>query len=676
MNRFASKVARRLKLYLDRLQYEALSPRRSRSEIQQRLGLANVSARQSWNQDVATIVNGFSPLPVLPRESASPDGAHFRIAGRRIAIPDEAKNGIDWHLEPVFNVRWPRQFVGGLSDFCDGSDLVLLWHLNKMTFLLELTNRDSPAAAGGQVYEYIDSWCRANPYRVGMNWRSPMEAGTRLVHWLTAMQRVGIDAIPDDAVSERIVRSVLRQAEFVAAATERASVPNNHLIGEAATLFTISVFCNSFSASREWRELAEATLLAEVERQILDDGFQFESSINYHAYVLDFLLLYFRAKAVANDAPAPGVLAGAVRLAETLCRVVAPSGALPQIGDDSISEFFVLRDAGTTNGVGDRVRFSDFLKPEALKSFREFEWAVPLLDVERPLQEFHQFQDAGVGVLRTADAYVLMTCGPQHSREYSHGHLHNDVGGVAVELFGEPVLIDAGTGLYTRDDELRKYFKGARAHNVLIVDGVDAMESQRTFAWKNIVSGSLEPLIRLDADSAYMSCARELPGTGGARFSHTRLVALHHNDVVIIDRLHRLNNGTVDNDVHQFEILHHTPLTGDRVVGEGTSFSLTMKRGPIGFSFWSPETMTVGRHSEAHRDSRYSSEYGVVEYGTTLITSGVVANDQPTIVISVIGSGEARVEFDGSGASIDTGHSSLRLDLETERLSLKGNYGE
>ena len=650
------KVARRLRLYRERIRFEVVGLRLSRTEVDLELGLPK-RVDSSWQSMLRAIVDGFSPLPMLPREAPSTAEAQIHVAGQSFPTSSD----IDWHLDPVFGVQWPRQFVGAIADYRDGSDLVLLWHVNKMTFLLDLTNQ--PDGAGEDVYRHIDSWCRANAYRVGMNWRSPMEAGTRLVHWLTAMQRVGPDSIPGEAASERIVRSLVDQARFVAAATERAAVPNNHLIGEAATLFAITVFCNSFSASKSWRELAETTLLAEATRQILDDGFQFENSINYHIYVLDFLLLYFRAKAVGDDEPAPELMDAAVRLAETLCRVVSPTGRLPQVGDDSISEFFTLRDRARPEIAGTRVRFSDFLKPSLCQSFRDTSWALRLLDVEAPIELFHGFHDAGIAVLRDENAHLLLTCGPQHERDYSHGHLHNDVGGIDLEVSGQPLFVDTGTWLYTRDDVARRYFKGARAHNVILVDGVDAMRSRHTFAWENVETGTLGLPVRLDTNAAFATCTVNLHGRDDSRFRHQRLASLLPEGAVFVDRLEPLASA----EGHQFEALFHSPIgwKPDDVVENGWLANDVSSK----VTFAANQQIAVARHEG--EEARYSTEYGVIQEGSLLIVSGEV--NTPTMVTTIVSSLTTHVEFGENEILIRLGDVALRVECGEQLTIMKSD---
>jgi hypothetical protein len=72
---------------------------------------------------------------------------------------------------------------------------------------------------------------------------------------------------------------------------------------------------------------------------------------------------------------------------------------------------------------------------------------------------------------------------------YAHGHA--DALSVTLDCTGIPVLIDPGTFSYTGDPRWRQYFRSTRAHNTVVVDGLDQAEQVSAFVWSQPYKASL-----------------------------------------------------------------------------------------------------------------------------------------------------------------------------------------
>jgi len=119
-----ARVVRRLQLWRDRYRYEVKRPV---------LGNAGVAARLVPDAGVdVTAPGGFAAL--LQRHLAVTPQAP--VWERRGGV--EVAGEVDWHLEPHFGVRWPSRLETSITDKLPGSDVVLLWHKNKMMPLLDL----------------------------------------------------------------------------------------------------------------------------------------------------------------------------------------------------------------------------------------------------------------------------------------------------------------------------------------------------------------------------------------------------------------------------------------------------------------------------------------------------------------------------------------------------------
>jgi hypothetical protein len=65
---------------------------------------------------------------------------------------------------------------------------------------------------------------------------------------------------------------------------------------------------------------------------------------------------------------------------------------------------------------------------------------------------------------------------------HSSGHGHADLLSVHCAAFGEPLVVDAGTGAY-QPPEVRDYFRSTSAHSTIVVDGRSQATPFGPFGW-------------------------------------------------------------------------------------------------------------------------------------------------------------------------------------------------
>jgi hypothetical protein len=74
---------------------------------------------------------------------------------------------------------------------------------------------------------------------------------------------------------------------------------------------------------------------------------------------------------------------------------------------------------------------------------------------------------------------------------FNAGHGHADLLSIQCSVFGEPILVDAGTCCYTGDRDLRDFFRSTAAHSTIAVDGRSQAEPAGPFAWQNRCAAQL-----------------------------------------------------------------------------------------------------------------------------------------------------------------------------------------
>jgi uncharacterized heparinase superfamily protein len=79
------------------------------------------------------------------------------------------------------------------------------------------------------------------------------------------------------------------------------------------------------------------------------------------------------------------------------------------------------------------------------------------------------FPQGGFYILKDNNFYLITG---RHQACYGKGgsHTHNDILSFELSMFGEDLIIDSGTYVYTSDYQERNKFRGTQAHNVAMID--------------------------------------------------------------------------------------------------------------------------------------------------------------------------------------------------------------
>jgi len=498
-------------------------------------------------------------------------------------------NPIDWHLDPVWARRTPREHWS-LLDPLDAEavgDSKIVWELNRHQWLVQMA--EAYAFTGQDRFSEtcmntIEQWLEANPPGFGMNWTSSLEVAVRLMSWCWVLSLLrGSRALSEDR-AVRIVAALCLHARHIARYLSYYFSPNTHLTGEALGLFYIGVLWPELRDAEKWRTLATDILVAESKKQICSDGVHFERATCYQRYTAD-IYLHFLILAARNgiDVPA-GVRDKARGLLEFLANIRLPDGSMPLIGDDDGGQLcrIVERQGSDIRGtlaLGAAVFesaglawASDGVAPEVpwlmgkagLTAFETIATAVP------SLQPSQAFPYGGYVVMRSGwniDAHeMIVDVGPLGC-SYSAGHGHADLLSVQCTVFGEPCVVDAGTYCYTPEKEWRDFFRGTAAHNTLIVDEQLQSDPDGPFSWHERPDVRLREW-RINPECDFVDAEHVAYTAHGISIVHRRRVIFVKPDWwVIVDDVNT-EEGRVDLDVHSIDIaFQFTSLPVTKVFG-------------------------------------------------------------------------------------------------------------
>ncbi len=361
---------------------------------------------------------------------------NWEIFGKPICL---APGEIDWHAG---DLRW-------------------VWELNRHPFLFTFARAfllTADAAYAHRIVALVEDWIDHNPFGCGVNWSSALEVALRAISWLwTLPMLLEWEELAPQSL-QRWLRSLGEHYEYLQGHLSIYTDRTNHLIGEAAALWMLSIVFPSLPDARRQERRALEILACEIERQITPDGVSREQSIGYQKFVLDFCLqVLAMARRAGRELPAViEQRTGAV--IEFLSELGGEDGNLPAMGDSD--------DGRGVPFAAEAEELSLWLGSAPLRS---------------RLCGGTSF--SGYCLFRTEDGSALLfDVGPLGLwPNASHGHA--DSLSVQVKLGGRWFLGDPGTGSYAACPLVRDSLRGTAAHNTVTVDNMNQADALDVFKW-------------------------------------------------------------------------------------------------------------------------------------------------------------------------------------------------
>ena len=395
---------------------------------------------------------------------------------------------INWNRDPLSGYEWPLDYHADINLFRgDGSDARVLWELNRLSHFITL-GRDyaltQDEAFAKEFLAQIRSWRSQNPVGRSPNWSCAMEVALRAMNLLAAfllfLPSLHVD---EDALAELLMifdqhgAHIRRNLEYSHIAT------SNHYMCDVAGLLWLGVMLPELQDASEWREFGLRELLNEVDKQILPDGADSESSTGYHRLKLELLLYSFvlcRENGIKIDEKYWQQLRA---MADYTHAYLRPDGRAPLIGDSDSGQIFpIVKRAGDDHAYVLGIAAAVFKEPK-FKLKQEASEEILWLLGEQGISNFKSlnegltaqseaFPAAGIYVMRNDDLYLLFNAsGCGLNGRGSHGH--NDAFSIEVAVGGSAFIVDPGSYVYTADLHERHLFRSTAYHSTVQVDGLE-----------------------------------------------------------------------------------------------------------------------------------------------------------------------------------------------------------
>lgn len=324
-------------------------------------------------------------------------------------------------------------------------------------------------------WKYFGEFDKANPPFDGPHWMNGQEVAIRLMVLVWSAQVFASSSASTAKRRRQLARSVAYHAvRLPPTLIYGRSQNNNHLLVEAAGLYTAGLALPENARAATWRDLGQRWLDWCFTHQIELSGEYIQHSSNYHRLMLQVATWVIALASDPGDATLPGWLSQSstenlARASSWLISIMDPeSGRAPNLGANDGSLLFPLSPGA----------FNDF-RPTAQAACRAFlgaslpqgPWNELSLWLGLPSTgERHDFSTHSAHHLLGRNSRGYLRASAFKSRLAHMDQLHFD-----LWWRGTNVAQDAGTYSYNAPSPWDNPFTTSSVHNTVTIDGRDQM---------------------------------------------------------------------------------------------------------------------------------------------------------------------------------------------------------
>lgn len=378
-------------------------------------------------------------------------------------------------------------------------DVKLLWEPSRFGWALTLARAyectgdlDCPR----EFERLLLSWLEANRLNSGPHWISAQEVALRglaaiycryaFEGWLASSRKTGLGLI------ELIAGSASRVSRSLPYARAQN---NNHLLSEAAFLYTAGSLFPGLEGSGGWKRLGRRELINGFESQVEDSGAYIQQSVNYHRLAIELGLWSLRVAEVCGDNQLDQ-LRGPLQSMLTYLQAISDplKGRAPNIGPNDGSLLFPRPGVAFGDMRPTVQAASTILNGEPAYERGRWDFLARFLGVQpnrgsgsgHPVRSPLTLTNAGVEIIRTQEATGFLRCARFRARPGHADQLH-----FSLIWRGLPLLLDPGTYLYSGDQPWDNALRTAHVHNTVTVNGLDQMSSAGRFLYLDWAQGTV-----------------------------------------------------------------------------------------------------------------------------------------------------------------------------------------
>lgn len=428
--------------------------------------------------EIAVYLRGHSELKeVCLEEARLVINGKCKIFGHKIV--DIFQDGLDT------SCHWTECASGKAP--LPAEDIKFIWEPARLGWIYSLARAyayNEIPMLGESAWRLIDTFLKRNPVDHGLNWMNGQEVALRIFALVFFHEIFRGETGMPEGWKQILTRAVVAHAQRIPPTLVYAqSQQNNHLLVEAAGLYTAGVFLQNHPEAGEWRKTGWQVFHAALGKQIQDDGTYAQYSTNYHRLMLQVALWMKSASLRAGDAfpqSSSIKLAAATNWLKNLTD--ADTGRVPNYGHNDGAYIFPLtgypfhdfRSVVQTSEYFFGLEYSS-IEPEEMILW--FEWmAGSRVQIQKSATKIPSIQSYGKLVCGNSSA--IMFAPLYTSRPGQADVLHTE-----IWRDGNPITLDAGTYHYNADPPWDNSLAQTKFHNTVTVFQQNQMQKAGRFLW-------------------------------------------------------------------------------------------------------------------------------------------------------------------------------------------------
>ena len=403
---------------------------------------------------------------------------------------------LPWNEDFKTGFRWNNRFYKDIKivDLSNNADVKVPWELSRFQHIFTLgkaywiTNDEKYAL---EFKVELEDWIAKNPVEMSVNWTCTMDVAIRVVNLICAYFFFQKSSSIDYKFWAEFKKSLYLHGRFIYKNLENeAKHNNNHYLSDLAGLIWLGIYFGEFfiedkekkNNPKEWLRFGLFEFEKEMNKEVNEDGTDYESSTSYHILVTEIFLITTILCNRNNINFSKEYMQKLEKMCGFIMDITKPNGLCPLIGDSDDGRFIILsnycncsmRDfrhvlviAGEYFNRDDfRILGKDYLE-DTLWTIGHYKKIDEKLELSSKA-----YEKGGYYILRNNVFFCLIRCGELSCRG-DGGHSHNDQLSIDLNVDGEDFIIDPGTYLYTADSKMRNLYRSTKMHNTLYIDGYE-----------------------------------------------------------------------------------------------------------------------------------------------------------------------------------------------------------
>jgi len=452
-------------------------------------------------------------------------------------------------------------------------DIKLIWEPGRFGWAIILGRAyllSSDEIYAQTFWQYFETFQSENPPNMGPHWVSAQEVAIRLIAFVFAAHVFSASPTSTQSRKTNLAKAIaVHAARILPTMAYARAQNNNHLLSEAAGLFSAGITLRDHPQAKIWTKLGIQWFNAAIQTQITSEGTYVQHSTNYHRLMLQLALWVnhlTKPSVISPDPDSDNILSSdslrqLASATRWLLSILDPkSGQVPNLGPNDGAYIFPFT-------VLSYMDFRPVLQSASLaflgeKTFQTGPWDEMAIwyglnnindgNSERTLR------DPNIKATPPPSTTSPHVLGDENSWSYIRVENFNSRPGHADQLHvdlwwrGINIAQDAGTYLYNALPPWNNSLTQTAVHNTITIDGSDQMTNAGRFLWLDWAQGTIIDYDR-NTNGAYNRLVAQHDGYRHIILTHQRTLESLPSGWIIEDEI--LPSPSINPETRPFQ--HH-----------------------------------------------------------------------------------------------------------------------